>query len=190
VLYYGSMLPLHGLHVVLEAARALAGDARISFTFVGGGADDARRIDDARAAGAHVTHRLWVPYAELPALFGEHDLMLGGPFGDTTQARFVITGKTYQFLACALPTVVGENLESGVFADRSDALVVRLGDSGGLAAAIEWAADHADELGSIGRRGRELYERLFSVERIAVELRAALRAEHPADVEDAGDHEE
>jgi len=190
VLYYGSMLPLHGLDVVLAAAESLAADPRVSFTFVGGGEDDAQRIAEAGSRGARVRHVSWVPYAELPALFAEHDLMLGGPFGATTQAQFVVTGKTYQFLACALPTVVGENLESDVFTDRSDALVVPLGDSAALADAVSWAADHTDELSRIGSRGRELYERLFSVHRIAIELRAALGAQHAADVEDARDHEQ
>lgn len=190
VLYYGSMLPLHGLEVVLDAARALADDERVSFMFVGGDDDDARAIAAAGADGAHVGHRTWVAYAELPSLFAEHELMLGGPFGDTVQSRYVVTGKTYQFLACALPTVVGENLESGPFLDRGNAFVVRQGDPAALAAAIRWAADHDRELAGIGRAGRDLYERLFSTARIAVEFRRALGANHPADVEDARDHEE
>ena len=185
VLYYGSMLPLHGLEIVLDAARALADDERVSFTFVGGDDDDARAIAAAGADGARVGHRTWVPYAELPALFAEHELMLGGPFGDTVQSRYVVTGKTYQFLACALPTVVGENLESWPFLDRGNALVVRQGDPAALAATIRWAADHPGELAGIGRAGRELYERLFSVDRIAGELGRALGADQLADVEDA-----
>ncbi|MWB99231.1 glycosyltransferase family protein [Agromyces seonyuensis] len=189
VLYYGSMLPLHGLAVVLDAARRLAGEG-VSFTFVGGDETDERAVAAAGADGANVQYRSWVPYAELPDLFAAHRLHLGGPFGDTVQSQFVITGKTYQFLAMGLPVVVGDNLESGVFRDRGDALVVAQGDPDALAETIRWAAGHPDELARIGRAGRATYERLFSVERVADRLGILFGAEQPAQVEEARDREE
>ncbi|SFR86346.1 Glycosyltransferase involved in cell wall bisynthesis [Agromyces sp. CF514] len=190
VLYYGSMLPLHGLEVVLEAAEQLAGESGIAFGFVGGDDADAALVERARAAGAQVEHRAWVPYEELPQLFARHDLMLGGPFGGTEQAQYVITGKTYQFLASALPVVVGANLESGVLTDRVDALIVPQSDPAALAQTIRWAREHGSELDRIGANGRATYERLFSVDRVADRLRIALGAEHAAEVEHARDAEE
>ncbi|UOW01183.1 glycosyltransferase [Agrococcus sp. SCSIO52902] len=174
VLYYGSMLPLHGLDVLLEAAVLLAGRDDIAVDVVGGTDDDRARVDAAVSRGARVRYRSWVPYEELPALFAETGLAIGGPLGDTVQSRYVITGKTYQFLASGVPTLVGANLESSAFTDRSDALVVPQGDPVAVAEAARWAADHPHELAEVGRRGRELYERAFSRPRIAEALGTAL----------------
>lgn len=174
VLYYGSMLPLHGLDVLLEAAVLLADRDDVVFEVVGGTEADRARVDAATARGAHVAYRAWVPYEELPALFAASGLAIGGPLGGTVQSRYVITGKTYQFLAAAVPTLVGENLESGAFTDREDALVVPQADPAALAEACVWAAEHPAELSAIGARGRELYERRWSRPHIARALGAAL----------------
>lgn len=174
VLYYGSMLPLHGLDTVVASAALLRTDARIRFLFVGGGEQTAHLIAEARAQGSAVDHRDWVDYAALPALFGQVDLLLGGPFGGTVQSRFVVTGKTMQYLSSARPAVVGENEETSVFTDRSDALVVPQRDPAALAETIVWAADHPAELERIGNRGRLLYERLWSSARVAEAVRVLL----------------
>lgn len=174
VLYYGSMLPLHGLDVLLDAAVLLAEREDIVFDVVGGDDDARALVDDAVARGARIDYRSWVPYEHLPALFATTGLAIGGPLGGTVQSRYVITGKTYQFLASAVPTLVGENLESGVFSDRRDALVVPQRDARAVAEACEWAADHPRQLAQVGERGRALFERLWSRPRIARALGAAL----------------
>lgn len=170
VLYYGSMLPLHGLEHVLEAALALKDTPDITFRLIGGGADAGRRVALAGRAGASVHHERWVDYAELPQVFMGSDLFLAGPFGATVQSRFVITGKTYQFLAAGLPTMVGANEETGVFTHRVDALVVPRGDAVAIAREIRWAAANRTELALIGRRGRELYDERFSQRIVAQRL--------------------
>lgn len=175
VLYYGSMLPLHGLDVLLEAAVQLADRDDIAIDVVGGTDDDRARVEAAIARGARATHRSWVPYEELPELFAACGLAIGGPLGGTVQSRFVVTGKTYQFLASGVPTLVGANLESHAFAHEHDALVVPQRDPAAVAAACRWAADHPEELAAIGRRGRALYERRWSRPRIAEALGVALR---------------
>lgn len=174
ILYYGSMLPLHGLDVLLEAMVLLADREDVVASVVGGTEADRERVAAATARGARIDYRSWVPYAELPALFAETSLAIGGPLGGTVQARYVITGKTYQFLAAAVPTLVGENLESGAFHDGVDALVVPQADPAALAARCRWAADHREELAAIGGAGRALYERRWSGPRIADALGAAL----------------
>ncbi|TAL44736.1 MAG: hypothetical protein EPN91_03770 [Salinibacterium sp.] len=178
VLYYGSMLPLHGLPTVLEAAVEAGEGNEIELVLVGG--DDATRslIEEASSRGARVDYRTWVDYELLPELISHCDLMLGGPFGDTVQARYVITGKTYQFLASSVATVVGENLESGVFTDKLDALVVPQGNASALAACFRWALEHRSELEEIGAAGHALYEKEFSAAVIARRLALAFRPEH------------
>jgi glycosyltransferase involved in cell wall biosynthesis len=179
IFYYGNMLPLHGLSHVLEAAVALR-TLPVTFTVVGGKKEASAAVEAAAARGARVSYRAWVDYDKLPAEIHGSDLCLGGPFGDTSQARLVITGKTYQFLACGAPTVVGKTSAANVFIDKRDCLLVPLGDSGALADAIRWAYRHPKKLAAIGRHGRELYDARFSIRAIAPQLQAVLgvQAEH------------
>jgi glycosyltransferase involved in cell wall biosynthesis len=178
VLYIGSMLPLHGVQYVINAAIAMAANPNITFHLVGGKSDVADMIKSAQAKGAHIRYEAWVDYKELPQLFLDSDLCLGGPFGDTVQSQYVVTGKTYQFLASARPVVVGDNQETRLFKDKDNALVVAQGSAQALQDAIEWAAGHPEKLRAIGRNGRKLYEQQFSSARIADDLRRLFASKH------------
>jgi glycosyltransferase involved in cell wall biosynthesis len=173
ILYYGSMLPLHGLDVVLEAALLLADRPDISLVLVGGTDATRAQISDAKSRGARIEYESWVAYDKLPDLIASCDLMLGGPFGATVQSQFVITGKTYQFLAMGVPTVIGVNRESSVFANRVDSLLVERGSASALAEVFAWAADNKEKLAQIGASGRALYEREFSGDVVADRLGVA-----------------
>ena len=173
VFYYGNMLPLHGLQYVIQAAVAMKDEA-VRFVLVGGNDKVARDVSAATSDGAHIEYEPWVEFETLPALMHQADLCLAGPFGDTFQARYVVTGKAYQYLAMGRPIVVGQNMESGVFTDRKDALVVPQGSSEALAESIRWAMSHREKLDGIGRAGRALYEKEFSGTRIATHMRELL----------------
>lgn len=162
VFYYGHMLPLHGLDYVLEAADQLKDRPEITFRFVGGKDKVVEACKAAQKRGAHVTHEAWVPFEELPQAAIDAGLTLGGPFGDTLQAQFVVTGKTYQFLALGTPTLIGKNKVNNIFSDKKNCLIVPQADAKALADAIVWAYDHPAELKKIGQAGRQLYERSFS----------------------------
>jgi glycosyltransferase involved in cell wall biosynthesis len=169
VFYYGNMLPLHGLPYVLQAAEQLAGKP-IEFLLVGGGKATERLVMAAKARGAHVTYKSWIPFQELPQTVHTAHICLGGPFGNTEQAQRVITGKTYQFLASGVPTLIGESQASQtgkLFIDQENSLVVPQADGAALAQKIAWAYEHQDKLPAIGAAGRKLYEERFSVPVIA-----------------------
>jgi glycosyltransferase involved in cell wall biosynthesis len=171
VLYYGNMVPLHGLPVVIDAAVRLKDRPDIHFVIVGGRPDVEERVATAVAAGARLAHEAWVPFEQLPLRIRNADLVLGGPFGGTPQAQRVVTGKTYQALACAAATVVCRSQATApVFLDGKNALVVDQDDSAALAEIIRWAGDHRGEVAEIGRAGRRLYEERFSHRVIAATL--------------------
>lgn len=164
VLYYGTMLPLHGVEHVIAAAKLLRDRPEIQFRFVGGKNDGklAKACAEAVAAGAQVSHEGWMPLEDLPKGIHQAGLVLGGPFGNTEQSQYVITGKTYQALATAAPVVIGKNQVNEGFTDKKNCLMVAQADAQALADAISWAAENQKELTSIARAGSELYERHFS----------------------------
>ncbi len=174
VFFYGTLLPLHGVEIILGAAELLRSKPEIKFTIVGGSNQPARYE---KLRSAVINKNLenvelvgWVPYDELPKMIADADLCLGGPFGNTPQSRLVISGKTYQFLAMAKPTVVGKIDEEVGFRDRRNVLLVEQGSSEALAKTVEWAAQHRAELFKIRERGRQLYQDRFSTDRIASQL--------------------
>lgn len=164
VLYYGHMVALHGLSHVLEAAFLLKDQPNINFRLIGGKKQGkvAKACAEAERAGARVTHESWLPLEDLPEAIHEAGLVLGGPFGNTLQSQFVITGKTHQVLACAAPVLIGENRVHEGFRDKQNCLIVPQADPRALAEAIVWAAEHPAELAQIGKAGRQLYEQHFS----------------------------
>ncbi len=177
IVYYGSMLKLHGLPAILKAAELLKGQPDIRFRLIGGKREVARLCAAAAKRGANVNHESWVPFEQLPAVVQAADLALGGPFGNTLQSQFVITGKTFQLLAAGRPVLVGANRVHEGFVDRKNCLIVRQADPQAIAEAIKWAHAHPDELQKIGRAGRQLYEERYSqkiIDKLVCELVEAL----------------
>ncbi len=164
VFYYGHMLPLHGLPYLLEAAVLLKDNPDVNFHIVGGKkrSKTAEACQAAIAAGAKINYEPWIPFEELPRAALAAGLTVGGPFGKTLQSQFVITGKTYQFLAIGAPALVGRNQVNEGFQDKINCLVVPQADPPALAEAITWAQAHPQELQQIGEAGRQLYNTHFS----------------------------
>ncbi|CAN5425041.1 hypothetical protein BH09PAT4_BH09PAT4_03050 [soil metagenome] len=176
VFYYGNMLPLHGLQYVIDAAVALKTNPRISFLFIGGGNEAEGMIMDAQSKGANIEYKKWVPFADLPRFAAESNVCLGGPFGNTLQARMVITGKTYQFLAMGVPTLVGEVDEKTPFEDGGNCLLVDQANPAAIAAKVEWAYNHKKELAEIGKNGRKAYNAYYSSKVLNQELAEILKS--------------
>lgn len=162
VLYYGTMLPLHGIDFVIESAISLRAQQDIEFLLIGGGKQLRRSIDRAIVQGANIKYQKWVTYEKLPQVIADADICLGGPFGGTTQSQYIVTGKTVQFLRMGKPVIVGKNMESDVFIDKGNALVVDQASSISLTKAITWASQNREEIRKIGLNGMELYENNFS----------------------------
>ena len=181
VLFYGSFLPLHGVDVIVRAAATLR-DLDIEFRFIGGNSSAAARLSK-RCAELQIQgyrHLPWMQFDELlEREIPEADLCLGGPFGDTPQARRVVTTKTTQCLALGRPTVVGAIDGEFGFSNRQNCLLVAQNDPAALAEAIRWAVENQSELRAIGHAGRKLYRERFSLDVIAAGLSAALNAIRP-----------
>jgi glycosyltransferase involved in cell wall biosynthesis len=164
-LFYGSFLPLHGVDVILEAASRLR-DLPIRFDFIGGDSRQHAKLVTtcAKLEITRYTHTEWVEFDELiNTAIPNADICLGGPFGNTEQARRVITGKTSQCLALGKPTIIGEIDEEHGFVDKQNCLLVPQGKSEALAAALRWAYNNQQQLAVIGERGRAIYAEKLSI---------------------------
>lgn len=177
VLFYGSFLPLHGVDTIVDAA-ARVGDLPVEFDFIGGTPTQARQLHALCATRGvrRYRHRDWVPFDQLLQHdIPRADLCLGGPFGNTPQARRVVTGKTSQCLALGKPTVVGRIDEDWGFVHKVNCLLVEQGDAAQLATAIRWSHGHPAELAAIGQRGQLLYARRLSTAVIVQRLLPLMR---------------
>jgi len=172
VLFYGSFLPLHGIDVILHAASLLKSEP-ISFTLIGGNRTDLSSFHNTikELNLQNIQHLNWVDLENLPEFMHNADLVLGGPFGNTGQARRVITGKTFQALASGKPVIIGETDNDSYFQDKINSLIVPQGNPDSLADAIRWSYTHSDLLPEIGEKGRQLYLENFSIDCIKKHIR-------------------
>jgi len=164
-LFYGSFLPLHGIDVILDAASWVR-DLPIRFDFVGGDSRQRSKLVTtcAKLGITRYTHTEWVEFDELiNEVIPNADICLGGPFGNTDQARRVITGKTSQCLALGKPTIIGEIDGKHGFVDKQNCLLVPQGNSEALAEALRWTYTNQEQLAVIGERGREIYAQALSI---------------------------
>jgi len=177
IFYYGDFHLLHGFEYIFETAKKLR-DLPIYFTVGVGKAKGKRAREFLRQVDAenlpNFEYLHWIPFEKLPDYIRDADLCLGGPFGGTGQARRVIGGKTFQFLAMGKTTVIGKLDWDVGFRDKENCLLVDQADASQLEDAILWAYNNQGRLGEIGRKGRELYDRQFSNKEIAKKLKTII----------------
>lgn len=166
-LFVGKLIPLHGVDVVLEAARRAS---EVRFRIVGSGQLD-RLLDD---RPPNVEHVPWVDYEELPSELRRAGCALG-IFGVTTKAGRVIPNKAYQALACGTPLVTADTPAAReLLTDGQDALLVPAGDPGALATEVRRLAADASLRTRLSAGGRATYERRASEAVLGAEWRTLL----------------
>lgn len=151
VLFVGKLIPLHGIGVVLEAAR-LAPELR--FRVIGSGQLD--MLLESRPA--NVEHVPWIDYERLPNELHAAGCALG-IFGTTAKAGRVIPNKAFQALACETALVTADTPAAReLLVDRESALLVPPGDPDALAGALRTLADDPELRRNIAAGGRAAYE--------------------------------
>ena len=177
VLYVGKPAPLHGLDLILEAARRLP---TVPFRVVGTG--QVTHLLDARPP--NVEHVPWVDYELVPDEYARAGCAMG-IFGASGKADRVIPHKTFQALAVGTPLITADTVAAReLLVDRRDCLLVER-NADALAEAIVALRDDSELARRISTAGRATFEREASevvlgvrwreaVER-AIELRQASR---------------
>jgi len=166
-LFVGKLIPLHGLDVILEAAR-LAPELQVRVIGTG-------QLDELmKERPPNVEWREWADYEQLPAEYWGAGCALG-IFAPSEKAARVIPNKAFQALACGTPLITGDTRGAReLLVDGESALLVPPGNPAALAEALRrLAADH--ELARrLGAGGREAYEKHASEQVLGARWRSLI----------------
>ncbi len=155
-LFVGKLAPLHGLGVVLDAARypgvppvRIIGDGQLAEWLAG---------ELARDRPPGLEHVLWVPYAQLGEELARAHICLG-VFGGSDKASRVVPNKVWQAMAVGRPIVTADTPGAReVLRDGHDALLVPTGDAAALAEALARLARDPELRARLGAQARRRYE--------------------------------
>lgn len=105
VLYFGSVLPLQGVDVVLEAAEFLKNRTDICFYIIGPIKEKMKR-----PSGPNIHYIQWLSQEKLSDYIAFSDLCLAGHFNkEINKAKRTIPGKAYIYRAMGKPMILGDN---------------------------------------------------------------------------------
>ena len=129
VLYFGSILPLQGIEIILQAIKEIE-EPNISFLIIGP-VKDTKEIRNL----PNVTHIQWVSQKQLAEYISEADLCLAGHFSmEIEKARRTIPGKAYIYSHMEKAIILGENpANHELFSEGQSGIhFVKMGDSAEL----------------------------------------------------------
>jgi len=107
-LFYGQLIPLHGIDTIVGAARLLREEA-VEWTIIGRGQEGAKlRRLLAETPLPRLRWIEWVEYAELRRWLAEADVCLG-IFGTSDKAASVIPNKVFQAVAAGRPLITRDS---------------------------------------------------------------------------------
>lgn len=107
IFWYGNVLPVQGVDVILKTAKLFEQNKNIVFRLVGPIQKKYRELIE-KLKLTNVEFVNYVPYKKLSIEIAKADLCLGGHFSNLPKAKRVIAGKTFQFLAMKKTTIISE----------------------------------------------------------------------------------
>lgn len=132
VLYFGSILPLQGVEVILEAANLLKAHTDIAFVIVGPVKTEHKIPGNEYP---NIEFQDWLPQEELAERIAEADLCIAGHFNAKIEkARRTIPGKAYIYEAMGKPMILGDNRANHeLFPEDERHFYVEMGNAKALA---------------------------------------------------------
>jgi glycosyltransferase involved in cell wall biosynthesis len=137
VLYFGSILPVQGVDVVLKAGALLAGTS-VELEIIGPVPENEKVNAD------HMIYHKWLSQTELAEHIAEADLCLAGHFAPNIgKAKRTIPGKAYIYAAMNRPMILGDSpANHELFSETQDGIYfVEMGNPKALADLIKKIAD-------------------------------------------------
>lgn len=130
VLYFGSILPLQGIDVVLDAIRVLKDQEDIFFDIIGPIPEKYKKpIQD------NIGYTEWLPQEKLAEHIANADICLAGHFsGDIDKAKRTIPGKAYIYRSMDRPMILGDNSANReLYAENDKICFVQMGNPDAIA---------------------------------------------------------
>jgi colanic acid biosynthesis glycosyl transferase WcaI len=160
-LYLGTHGYVHGLDVVLDAAKLIG--VRAQFALVGGGSDKKRLVAKAEQMDLeNIVFLDAVPPSEASRLLSICRAALVTVRRSNTSSR-IRSAKMFPAMASGKAVIYSADDEGAtVVSDADCGLVVPPGDGAALARAVLTLADNPAEAARLGARGRELAEREYT----------------------------
>jgi glycosyltransferase involved in cell wall biosynthesis len=158
VLYVGNYVPLHGVPIILQAARLLDRE-EIEFWLIGENHLEDPILKDllSHLNPERVRFYPWMPPQELRVKIGEADVCLG-VFGTSDKAKRVIPGKAFLALAMGKPLITGDSLAAReLLKDGENAILCEMGSPQALVDAILRLQRDRPLRQRIGEEGRKLF---------------------------------
>ncbi|WP_286586310.1 glycosyltransferase [Ectopseudomonas guguanensis] len=164
VLFIGTLVPLHGIRTIIEAARRLASRQDIQFQIIGDGAD-APLLQAEIADLVNVTwQQRWYSAEELSREIKASDICLG-IFGDTDKTQRVCPYKIYSYSSIGRAIITGNTdwLQSAVGSALCPPFLgVPVNNPSALADAIAFLADSPQERIRLAESARSFYAKHLS----------------------------
>ncbi len=162
--YVGTLAPLRGLEVTLEALTGLRDDVR--FVVVGGPETEAERIRGlARERGVADRVQLVgrVPRTEVVRYTAAFDLAIVLPPPYSRNYLTTLPNKAYDYMAAAVP-ILASDLPSlrHTLVEEAGCAVAVAPEAGAVRAAVENLRAQPDRLRALGRRGREAFLQTYA----------------------------
>lgn len=171
VLFYGTMIPLHGVSTILDAARLLV-DEPIRFHLVGTGQYPIER----ELAAAELPNVRWtrqLAYEALPGAIAEADICLG-IFGTSEKAARVVPHKVYEAAAMGRAIITADTAAVREAFPEDSLVRVPAGDPVALAEAIRDLSVAPARRSQLGAAARARFEAAYDTEAIGRALAGAL----------------
>jgi glycosyltransferase involved in cell wall biosynthesis len=168
-LFFGKLIPLHGLETILGAARFAP---ELRFRVIGSG--QLERLLESRPPNVEWVN--WVEYERLPDELHRAGCALG-IFGTSDKARRVIPNKAFQALACGVPLVTADTPAAReLLSDGESALLVPPGDPEALADALQRLAAQPELAQRLADGGHAVYREQASEEVLGARWRALIES--------------
>lgn len=165
VLFVGTLVPLHGIETILDAAAILSSRKDIVFRIVGDG-QDASKIEQWQSKSSFKLdwEKEWQSSEQLAAEIRQSDICLG-IFGSGDKTQRVCPFKIYAYAAVGRPIVTGDTAWSrGMLWQAGNHFfeTVPVADSAALAKAIGMLADDPELREKLAMESRKFYEQQLS----------------------------
>lgn len=174
VLFYGSLVPLHGIETIVEAAALLEREG-IRTVIIGDGQDRPTMEEAIERSGASVELHGLLPLDELPQYIAKAVVCLG-VFGDSEKANRVVPHKVYECLAMGRPVVTRDGHAIRSLFQPGEVVTVPPTDPGALAEAVLSLVKDPEVRERVAQAGLDGYRQRFHEEPLADLLISALKS--------------